>query len=283
FPWPCSPMPQRPHRATSPPSTPTGSGRKARSASRASPCRSSAARFECRTSQVLASNPTWSGSWRLTSCTSRSRSAPETTPWPCSIWFRAGGTIPSGQAWADDDLREPPVGSLARSRSCMPHGQRRLAFGHFDKPHVVIQHSMRIVEVPHHNESTSAFDIRHSANRQAPRLSVIFPCFRANARQSRLTRILCKVFIHRKKAITDCIARVDKRQGRANNPCHTTTDDNKTISDGTDPHDKQDHRAYSLQSPPAHRCCGRPGQGSARNARALRQDSSSLRHRPDGT
>jgi len=44
----------------------------------------------------------------------------------------------------------------------MPHGQRRLAFGHFDKPHVVIQHSMRFVEVPHHNESTSAFDIRHS-------------------------------------------------------------------------------------------------------------------------
>src|SRR5690606_9331312 len=65
---------------------------------------------------------------------------------------------------------------------------------------------------------------------------------------------LMQGFHSSKKAITDCIARVDKRQGRANNSCHTTTDDNKTISDGTDPHDKQDHPAYSLQSPPAHRC-----------------------------
>src|SRR5690606_13461265 len=150
-----------------------------------------------RTSQVLASNPTWSGSWRLTSCTSRSRSAPETTPWPCSIWFRAGGTIPSGQAWADDDLREPPVGSLARSRSCMPHGQRRLAFAAFGQAprrHTTLDGICRST-----TPQRKHVGIRHSANRQDPRLSVIFPCFRVNARQSRLTRILCKVFTHRKK------------------------------------------------------------------------------------
>jgi len=49
----------------------------------------------------------------------------------------------------------------------MPHGQRRLAFAALDKPHVVIQRSMRFVEVPHHNESTSAFDIRRTGKTHA--------------------------------------------------------------------------------------------------------------------
>jgi len=38
---------------------------------------------------------------------------------------------------------------------------------HLDKPHVVIQRSMGFVEVPHHNESTSAFDIRRTGKTHA--------------------------------------------------------------------------------------------------------------------